>query len=265
MISKKTIVITLGVISMIGFAARGIIRDSLNSMPVRYVRTTGVFQYLTKDEIKSTVEPFATTSFFSADMQAIQQAVSTLPWVSSVSVKRIWPDAIDIKVHEKKPYVRWGQTSLLSDRGEIFTPKNVSPFKNLPILSGPDRQQLKVLEIMKGIRTELADHSMTLAEFNVNDRWAWHINLTSGMQIKLGRNEQLKKLNRFLKTLKVLGEERVNAIASVDLRYPNGYAISWKPDSPCCDWDNSAITEKVTNDQPKKAAKSKENGKKNRT
>ena len=103
MFSSKIIVISLGVISMIGFAARGMIRDSLDSMPVRYVRTTGVFQYLTKDEIKSTVEPLATTSFFSADMQVIQQAVSTLPWVSSVSVKRVWPDAIDIKVYEKKP------------------------------------------------------------------------------------------------------------------------------------------------------------------
>lgn len=210
----------------------------LKDIPIKYVRTEGVFQYLSKDEIKTALQPLVTTGFFDADMQAIHQAVSELTWVDAVAVKRVWPDAIDIKIREKKPYVRWGQQSLVSARGEIITPKNIDLFKTLPILQGPKQQQLKTLEIMKGVNTALADQSLKMAEFTINDRWAWKIKLTTGLEILLGRNEQLKKLQRFLKTLDVLGQEQVEKIAIVDLRYPNGYAVSWKPGTEEIDWSH---------------------------
>lgn len=231
----KAIVTVLLLTGLVWIAGYGIKRS-----PIKYVRTEGVFQYLSKDEIKTALQPLVMTSFFDADMQAIHQAVSELTWVDTVSVKRVWPDAIDIKVREKKPYVRWGQHSLVSTRGDIITPKNIDQFKHLPILQGPDQQQLKTLEIMKGVNTALADQSMKMAEFTINDRWAWKIKLTTGLEILLGRNEQLKKLQRFLKTLEVLEPEQIEKIAIVDLRYPNGYAVSWKPGTEEIDWKKIA-------------------------
>lgn len=220
-------------------------------LPIKYVRVEGVFQYLGKNEIKTVLQPWVMTGFFDADMQTIDSVVSTLPWVDTVTVKRIWPDTIDIKVRERKPYARWGERSLMTEQGVIFTPKNTDQFRNLTVLTGPDRQQVKVLEMMKGIKTTLADQSMELAEFNVNDRWAWKIKLATGLEILLGRNEQLKKLQRFLKTLTVLGPEQVERMAIIDLRYPNGFAVSWKPDSEEIDWkaianpeNNPIVTQK---------------------
>ena len=206
------------------------------SLPIKYVRTEGVFQYLGKNEIKTVLQPLVTTGFFDVDMQAIYSAVTTLPWVEAVTVKRIWPDAIDIKVREKKPYARWGHARLITEQGVIFTPQNMEHFQALTVVTGPEHQQVKVLEIMKGIKTALADRSMELEKFSVNDRWSWKIKLANGLEILLGRNDQLKKLQRFLKTLTVLKQEQVDAMAIVDLRYPNGYAVSWKPGTAEIDW-----------------------------
>lgn len=238
--AKTTITVLLftGFVWAVGYGVK--------SIPIKYVRTEGVFQYLSKDEIKTALQPLVMTGFFDADMQAIHQAVSQLTWVDIVTVKRIWPDAIDIKIREKKPYVRWGQQSLVTARGQIITPKNINLFRNLPILQGPDQQQLKTMEIMKGVNTALADQSMKMAEFTINDRWAWKIKLTTGLEILLGRNEQLKKLQRFLKTLDVLGQEQVEKIAIVDLRYPNGYAVSWKPGTEEIDWKKIAAPQPET-------------------
>jgi len=232
----------IGLVGIVGYevVTKGHIRSlSIKnvSLPIKYVRTEGVFQYLGKNEIKTVLQPLVMTSFFEADMQTIQSAVSTLPWVDTVTVKRIWPDTIDIKVREKKAYARWGKNSLITERGIIFTPKNLEQFQNLTVVTGPASQQGKVLEIMKGIKTALADQSMELAEFSVNDRWAWKIKLATGLEILLGRNDQLKKLQRFLKTLSVLKQERIEQIAIVDLRYPNGYAVSWKPGTAEIDWN----------------------------
>lgn len=250
-----------GVIWMYGHGIRKYADDVI---PIKYIRTEGVFQYLGKAEIKTVLQPLVKTGILAADMQAMHDAVAQLPWVETVSVKRVWPDAIDIKVHEKKPYVRWGSDSLVNEHGVIFRPKNVAQFESLPMLIGPDKQQQKVLEIMKGVKTALADQSMELAEFNVNDRWAWRIKLATGMEILLGRNDQLKKLQRFMKTLAVLGQEQVAAIEKADLRYPNGYAVSWKPGTPEIDWKKIADPQNTTVGQPQKATQSRQNGKKNR-
>ena len=237
---------------------------SADKLPINYVRTEGVFQHLSKDELKTTLRPLVMTGFFAADMQAIHNAVAQLPWVESVTVKRVWPDAIDIKVREQKPYVRWGEKSLLNERGEVFSPNNVDQFQFLPLLTGPEKQQKKTLEIMKGVKTALADQAMELAEFKVNDRWSWSLKLASGLEILLGRNEPLMKLQRFLRTLTVLGQEQIEAMAIVDLRYTNGYAVSWKPESEEIDWKKIANPDKQIDGKVQKAIQSKENGKKNR-
>ena len=215
----------------------------LTSLPVKYVRVEGVFQYLSKDELRAVLEPMLTTSFFEADMQAVQQAVANLPWVDTVAVKRSWPDTIDIRIQEKQAFARWGEQDLITEQGVIFTPKSLEQHQDLTILTGPVGQQLKVLEIMKGIKTALSDQALELATFSVNDRWAWKLELTAGLEILLGREQQLERLQRLLKTLAVFTPEQVEAMAVVDLRYPNGYAVSWRPDVPEPLWHQDSEAE----------------------
>ncbi len=217
------------------------------SVPIKYVRIEGVFQYLSKQEVQMALQSLVKAGFFDVDMQEIYSVIAAMPWVDTVTVKRIWPDTIDIKVHEKKPYARWGEKSLITEEGVIFTPRNLDQFESVARVSGPETQQVKVLEIMKGVKTALADQSMTLAEFSVNDRGAWKMKLVTGLEILLGRNEQLKKLQRFLKTLTVLKQEQIEQIAIVDLRYPNGYAVSWKDGVAEFDW--KAIANPIPNNE----------------
>ena len=154
---------------------------------------------------------------------------------------------------------------MINEQGVIFTPDNVDQFQSLTLLNGPEKQQIKALEIMKGVKTALADQSMEMVEFDINNRWSWKIRLATGMEILLGRTDQLMKLQRFLRTLALLGEDRVKAMSVVDLRYPNGYAVSWRPGSEKVDWEKMANPQQTTDRQPETATKSKQNGKKNRT
>ncbi len=213
------------------------------SLPIRYVRTEGVFQYLSKEEIKSALMPLVTTSIFDANMQLIHTTVAKLPWVKTTAVERVWPDTIDIKVSERKAYVRWGQKGLLTEYGELFMPNNVDQFQFLLLVEGPKEQEAKTLEIMKGVKIALEDQDLEMAEFKVNNREAWEIKLKTGLEILLGRTGQLKKLQRFLDTFPVLGQEKIAAMQVVDLRYPNGYAVSWKPGIEAIDWGKPRVQE----------------------
>ena len=212
------------------FGAKLLSTKVIKSMPIRYVRTEGVFQYLSREELQTTLMPLVTASIFEADVQLIQGTVMQLPWVKQAVVERVWPDTIDIKVQERKAYARWGERSLLTENGELFTPAKVDQFLSLIQVTGPREQEAKTLEIMKGVKTALEDQALEIAEFNINDREAWRIRLDSGLEILLGRTGQLKKLQRFLGTIAILGPDKLAAMALVDLRYPNGFAVSWKPE-----------------------------------
>ncbi|NOT85294.1 MAG: FtsQ-type POTRA domain-containing protein [Methylococcaceae bacterium] len=205
-------------------------------VPIRYVRIDGVFQYISKEALQKSLLPYVSTDFFSVDVQELDKAALQHPWIKSVSVKRVWPDAIDIKVTEQLPAVRWGDKGLLNLSGGLFTPENAAEFKQLPLIQGPKGYETRLLEIMKGLEKDLAAHALHLVEFKVNERRAWDILLQNGIEIKLGRNGQLKNFQRFLKTLDLLGQDKVAAIAKVDLRYPNGFSITWKADAPVIDW-----------------------------
>ncbi|WP_374087723.1 cell division protein FtsQ/DivIB [Methylomicrobium lacus] len=260
------ILAVLGVIGVLVWKfGEGFKPYSSHVTPVKYVRIGGVFQHLTKDEIKNTLLPLVQAGFLATDMQAVHVAVANLPWVEGVEVKRVWPDAIDIRVGEKTAFARWGDNSLITEQGVIFSPHNVDQFLMLPKVTGPALQEQKVLEIMKGVTTALEDQAMVLTEFAINDRWAWKIRLANGMEILLGREDQLKKLQRFLRTLQVMGPEQADAIAIADLRYPNGYAVTWRPDTPPIDWSKLADPKPVSEEQTNKATQSKKYGKKNRT
>lgn len=242
------VVKALLLITFLGIAVWGLRQEAVShkvteSLPIRYVRAEGVFQHLSKEEIKTALLPLVTTSIFDADMQKIHGTVTKLAWVKNASVERVWPDTIDIKVNERKAFVRWGETGLLTEYGELFTPTNVDQFQSLLLVSGPKQQEAKTLEIMKGVKTALEDQALELSEFKVNDREAWEIKLKTGLEIVLGRTGQLKKLQRFLDTLPILGEEKMAAMALVDLRYPNGYAVSWKPDIEPIDWGKPKVKE----------------------
>lgn len=200
-------------------------------MPVNYVRVEGVFKYISKETLKQRLKPWVTTGFLSADMQKIHRAAVSLPWVAAVEVKRVWPDAIDIRMYEQKPAVRWGDNSLLNRKGELFTPANIAEFTSLPLINGPEGKEKKLLEVMKGLNMALLDQSLEMAEFHVSERRSWKLVLVNGMQIKLGRKEPLKNFQRLIKTLQVIGAEQVKVMATVDMRYPSGFAVSWKPET----------------------------------
>lgn len=230
-------------LSVVGW--REIKAQGADLMPVKYVRVEGAFQYIAKDTIKRLLGEQVMDGFYNADLQRIQTAVKALPWADKVEVQRIWPDALKVRISEHHPVARWGRRSLLNNQGELFVPDNVDEFEQLPMIIGPEGQQRKLLEVMKGLSVTLRDRSMNLKEFVVNERRAWKVILASGLEIKLGRKSPLENMQRFLRTVDLLGEQRVAMMTSVDLRYPNGYAVTWKKDAEEIDW--KTVTTHKTN------------------
>lgn len=165
---------------------------------------------------------------FDVDLAAVRDAVQQLPWVASVRVSRIWPDALGIRVGLRHPVARWGQHALVDANGMVFSPSSVSGFSALPILDGPADQARDVLNDFAHVQAEVKPLGLEAVGLDDNARGEVSVTFKSGLHLVLGRKRPFERLQRFIHiTVPALGPKLTRA-ATVDMRYPNGFAVGWK-------------------------------------
>jgi cell division protein FtsQ len=198
-----------------------------HTLPVRSVRIDGRFQHLARAELERAVAPYATGGFFTVEVGAVQQAAEALPWVDRVSVRRVWPDALYITVVEHVPLARWGKDGVLTDRGEVFQPKRDTIPTGLPEVVGPEGQQALVADWYRDMNQALTAVDLSVARLVLNERRALRLTLNNGLELSLGRGEAYRRLLRFVQVYPRVLAPKVGRIQGVDMRYTNGFAVSW--------------------------------------
>ena len=232
----KFIAVLTGVLA-VWLSADSIKQKAAEVMPVRYVRVEGEFSQISKQSIQDNVLPLLRSGFLATDIQVMHATVTAFPWVRKALVKRVWPDAFNIRIHEHHAIARWASIGLLNKQGELFSPKNAAEFTSLAVIDAVGGEQKKMLKQMQTFNQGLLQHSLMLQKLIISDRQSWRVILMDGMEIKLGRNQPHKNFQRLLSVLPVLGAEKVAAIAAVDMRYPNGFSVAWKAGTKI-DWNN---------------------------
>src|SRR5690606_34339831 len=96
-----------------------------------------------------------------------------MPWVTNTFVRRYWPDRIDITIVEKNAIARWNDQGLLSDSGEIFAPLQDSFPNGLPVLIGPDGQQVVMLQFFNQINRLFQPLHARIAHLELTPYLSW--------------------------------------------------------------------------------------------
>jgi cell division protein FtsQ len=135
-----------------------------------------------------------------------------------------------LNISEHEPVARWGEKAMLDGRGERFTPDHVAAFSHLPVLYGPAGMEHDLLRVLKQLDQRLETRGLRVASLDLSKRRAWTLRLVNGLEIYFGRREPVVELERFLVLVGKLGENRLNQLQRVDLRYRNGFAIVWRPE-----------------------------------
>lgn len=170
------------------------------------------------------------SSFLTVDLQQVRELFEAVPWVRQAVVQREFPNRLRVTLREHQAVAWWGETGsgrLVSDLGEVF---EASPddSDNLPELAGPLQQSAQVWALYQRLHAELAPLDLGLERLELTERGSWRARLDNGAQIELGRgtpDELLARTSRLKSTLSQLTQRYAGALQSIDLRYPNGYAL----------------------------------------
>ena len=195
--------------------------------PLRTLRVQGELQRVDEAQLRATVLPYVQRGFFAVQPDKIQAAVTALPWVERAEVRKHWPDVLEVRISEHRPFARWGEDRLLSEQGSLFPAKDVQVPRGLPLLDGPDVRAGDVVALYNQARERLANVG-GVRGVALDARGSWSITLNNGTEVVLGRNDPDIRLDRFAPLLPRLAAQHPGQrLARADLRYTNGFSLTW--------------------------------------
>jgi cell division protein FtsQ len=207
----------LAIIYSIGFAVA-----TSSRFPLKEVKIEGNLQHTTLEQVKLIVEKRLKGNFFTVDLALTREAFEKLPWVRNVSLRRRWPDRLDVVVEEHEPLARWKTTAIVNTHGELFY---AADGDDLPVLIGPDDAVIQMVDSYHVFNQMLAPLNMKVTQVTLTERQAWQLVTNGALTIELGSEQDKARLNRFVTVYQNTIASLKKKITYADLRYPNGFAI----------------------------------------
>ena len=216
----------LCVLGVSGFYGTQLAKDFLNR-PIASITVKGEFNYVAQSEVENAVRGMIGGSFIGENISVIKQSLEAMPWIDGVDLIRQWPDALEVVVREQVPIARWGESGFVNVRGEIVAVKKNSHLSQLSTLSGQKENAGLIMQQYSLLASVLQPYDMSIDVLEKNNRGVWQLQLTNGWKVIVGRGDIYKKIQRFTYLLDSKHLNSQMKIESIDLRYPNGLAVSW--------------------------------------
>lgn len=216
---------TLVGIALFVFAIAGIAALARSPLfPVTEVELTHALGKTTRAEIESTARAHIRGNFFAVSPAEVRAGLEALPWVRRASVRRVWPDRLEVSLEEHVAFARWGSQGLVNAHGERF---NGTTDARLPVFFAPAGTELEMTQRYLRFAETLTPLGARLERVVLSERRAWQLRLDSGLEIMLGRDADgaEARLARFVEAYAATLGRIARRHEYVDLRYPNGFAL----------------------------------------
>ncbi|ELY2907309.1 cell division protein FtsQ [Cronobacter dublinensis] len=216
-----------------GWMVLGWMEDA-QRLPLSKLVVTGERHYTRNDDIRQSILALgAPGTFMTQDVNIIQNQIERLPWIKQASVRKQWPDELKIHLVEYVPIARWNDQHMIDTDGTAFSvPADRASKQSLPLLYGPEGSENEVLQGYRAMGQVLAKDKFTLKDAAMTARRSWQVTLSNDIKLNLGRDDTMKRLERFVELYPVLQQQAQTdgkRISYVDLRYDSGAAVGWEP------------------------------------
>ncbi|MCE9632833.1 MAG: cell division protein FtsQ/DivIB [Methylophilales bacterium] len=190
--------------------------------PLKHVEVNGELTHVTREQLKLITGRYLQGNFFTVDLVQTRNAFEKLPWVRNVSVRRRWPDKLEVLVEEHRELARWGDIGLVNTHGELF---HAASDKELPFFYGAGESVKEIAQNYQLYGQVLSPTGLKVTRMSLSSRRAWQMTVDNGMVIELGREQMEARLKKFAQIYAVTPNLQNSHASYADLRYPNGFAV----------------------------------------
>jgi cell division protein FtsQ len=166
-------------------------------------------------------------SLFLYDAAAARERLSANPWISNVSVMKLYPDKVRVILEERVPAALWQRTvvdrvEIIDSAGQVITDRLETRFVKLPRVIG-EGAQTRVHEIMAILDDAPGVQERVRASMLVSHR-RWDLFLDNGVQVMLPADDPagaVMELERVGMASGLLDRD----ITIVDMRLPDRMVV----------------------------------------
>ncbi len=176
------------------------------------------------------------------DLQPLQTGLARHPWVRQVSIRRVWPNRLLIRLEEHEAIGVWSDGRLVNRFGELFVGETQAALEHakthlgcqMPRLQGPVGTVARVMARARAAHQLASASGQQIKSVTLTEQFAWQLELAQGHRILLGREglptDWQSRLTAMFDSLPWLNarvlKDQLAPTLSFDLRYANGYAFS---------------------------------------
>lgn len=228
LVSDLLIVLAVASLAWAGTVAM----QRLPIFPLRQLVVATPLEQVARAQIEQTARTALAGNFFTVNLDAVRSAFEQLPWVRKASVRRRWPDALELSLEEHVAAARWqrgdAEASLVNTHGEVF-PGATAAEQSLPAFSGPEGMSATILDHYLAFKEALAPLGRRPLAIALTARQAWEVKLDDGIVVELGRDQAnlpvTDRVARFAAYYPAARQKFGSIVGVVDMRYPNGFAL----------------------------------------
>ena len=196
------------------------------TLPVRSVQISGEFVRVSKADIERAVAPLLVSGLLRVDVEALRRAALAVPGVREATVRRVRSDRVEIFVIERVAIARWAGGGLIEVDGTHFFPADGGdPAEALPLLTGPEGSERRVLDLHAALERVLAPFGMTPVATELTVRGVLYVTLDSGARLVMRPEAAASDARIWARVLAEVMDGRLHEVERVDFRYPGGFAV----------------------------------------
>jgi cell division protein FtsQ len=198
------------------------------------IELRGDLQHVTPASVRAALAGRLRGNFFTVPLDEARRLLESVPWVASASVRRVWPDRLQVQLTEHRALGVWGDGRLLSERGLLFVanPAEAEVDAPLPEFSGPPAAAADAAVKFRDFSARLAGAGLTVTAIEVSERRSWALLAWTVdgevTRIELGRESAESPLSERLEQLAAAYPIVVARLGAspvrIDARYPAGFA-----------------------------------------
>ncbi len=158
------------------------------------------------------------SSTISLDVREARVRLLMLPWVRDASVRKVYPDTIEVKLNERTAFGVWqhgSDLSLIEENGSVIVPLRDTKFSYLPLFVGRGAE-MSAAAFDRQISNWPEIKQRVSAYIRVSNR-RWDLKLNNGVLVRLPE-ENLARAMHVLSTMEDEQSLLERDIAAVDLR-----------------------------------------------
>jgi cell division protein FtsQ len=203
---------------------------------LRAIEVHGDLRHVTKASVRAATAGRLKGNYFTMRLDDTRRLLESVPWVARASVRRVWPDRLQVTLIEHRALGVWSDGRLLADDGQLFVanPAEAEIDGPLPAFEGPAAAARDAAQRYYEFAAQLAALGMTVVALDVSERRSWTVRAvgtdTSATTFELGRDGGAftpgERLAQVVAAFPMVATRIGGVPLSIDARYASGLAAS---------------------------------------